>query len=209
MYFKYYFRSSLNAKTISGIDEYLYCCMVQIKLVSSDDEILQIKELQTKNLRQYISDEEAASQGFLTASYTIEYLKAMNASFPSVIAKDGDQVIGYAMITTPEMREGHDLISDLFNNIDRCSYKEILLKDAKYVVVGQLCVGKDYRGQDLVSRMYDYFANAVKDQYDYMVTDVDCDNHRSLKAHAKAGFEVIDSLVYGGKRWDIVIRSTK
>ena len=70
-------------------------------------------------------------------------------------------------------------------------------------------MGKGYRGQDLVSRMYDYFASAVKDQYDYMVTDVDCDNHRSLKAHAKAGFEVIDSLVYGGKRWDIVIRPTK
>lgn len=209
MYFKYNSKSLINAKTISIIDDYLYRCMIQIKLVSSDDEILQIKELQTKNLRQNISDEEAASQGFLTASYTVEYLKAMNASFSSVIAKDGDQVVGYAMITTPEMREGHDLIKDLFNNIDRCSYGHILLKDAKYVVVGQLCVGKDYRGQNLVSRMYDYFAVAVKDQYDYMVTDVDCDNHRSLKAHAKAGFEVIDSLVYGGKRWDIVIRSTK
>ena len=199
----------LNAKTISVGDEYLYWNMVQIKLVSSDDEILQIKELQTNNLRQYISDEEAASQGFLTASYTIEYLKAMNTSFPSVIAKDGEQVVGYAMITTPEMREGHDLIKDLFRNIDRCSYRENPLKDAKYVVVGQLCVGKGYRGQDLVKQMYDYFANAVKEQYDYMVTDVDCDNHRSLKAHAKAGFEVIDSLVYGGKKWDIVIRSTK
>ena len=183
--------------------------MIQIKLVSSDDEILQIKALQTKNLRQNISDEEAASQGFLTASYTIEYLKAMNASFPSVIAKDDEQVVGYAMITIPEMKEGHDLIKDLFNNIDRCMYKNILLRDAKYVVVGQLCVGKGYRGQDLVNRMYDHFANAVEGQYDYMVTDVDCDNHRSLKAHAKAGFEVIDSLVYGGKKWDIVIRSTK
>ena len=91
--------------------------MVQIKLVSSEDEILQIKALQTKNLRQHISDEEAASQGFLTASYTIEYLKAMNASFPSVIAKKGEQVVGYALITTQEMREGHDLIKDLFNNI--------------------------------------------------------------------------------------------
>jgi len=199
----------LNAKTISGLDEYLYWCMVQIKLVSSDDEILQIKELQTQNLRKYISDEEAASEGFLTASYTIEYLKVMNASFPSVIAKDGDTVVGYAMITTHAVREGHDLIKDLFNNIDRCTYSGTLLKNAKYVVVGQLCVGKNYRGQNLVKRMYDFFADAVKVQYDFMVTDVDCDNQRSLKAHAKAGFEVIDSLVYGGKKWDIVIRPTK
>ena len=199
----------LNAKTISDGDDYLYWRMIQIKLVASDNEILQIKQLQEKNLRQYISDEEAASQGFLTASYSIEYLKAMNTSFPSVIAKDDELVIGYAMITTPAMREGHDLIKDLFSNIDRSIYKGRLLADIKYVVVGQLCVAKEYRGQNLVKRMYDYFAEAVKDEYEFMVTDVDCDNHRSLKAHAKSGFEVINSLVYGGKKWDIVIRATK
>jgi ribosomal protein S18 acetylase RimI-like enzyme len=182
--------------------------MIEIKLVSSEEEILQIKNLQEKNLRRHLTDEEAASQGFLTASYTLEYLKEMNAVFPSVIAKDQEVVAGYAMITTKDVRTGHDLLKDLFDNIDRCTYEGKLLRDTDYVVVGQLCVGKEYRGQDLVTRMYDHFADAVKDQYDYMATDVDCDNHRSLKAHAKAGFEVIDSLVYGGKKWDIVIRKT-
>ncbi len=182
--------------------------MIEIKLVSSEDEIIQIKNLQEKNLRRHLTDEEAASQGFLTASYTLEYLKEMNAVFPSVVAKDQDVVAGYAMITTKEVRTGHDLLKDLFENIDRCTYEGKLLRDADYVVVGQLCVGKEYRGLNLVKRMYDYFADAVKDQYDYMATDVDCDNRRSLKAHAKAGFEVIDSLVYGGKKWDIVIRKT-
>ena len=182
--------------------------MVQIKLVENEEEVNGIKRLQEKNLRQHITDEEAASQGFLTASYTIDYLKAMNASFPTVIAKDDEQVVGYAMITTPAMRDGHDLIKDLFSNIDRCTYQGNLLKNVPYVVVGQLCVDKAFRGQNLVTRMYDFFADAVKSQYDFMVTDVDCDNHRSLKAHAKAGFEVIDSLVYGGKKWDIVLRKT-
>lgn len=182
--------------------------MLQIKLVSTDIEIEQIKLLQEKNLRQNISDQEADSQGFLTASYTMEYLKKMNASFPSVIAKDGDKIVGYAMVTTHEVKEGHDLLKDLFNNIERCSYEGRLLKGTRFVVVGQLCVAKEYRGQDLVTRMYDFFADAVKEQYEYMATDVDCDNHRSLKAHAKAGFQVIDSLIYGGKKWDIVIRKT-
>lgn len=180
--------------------------MVQIKLLSIDDEILQIKQLQEKNLRQHLREEEAASQGFLTASYPFEYLKEMNAVFPSVIATDDARVVGYALITTQASRNGHDLIQDLFNNIDRCRYHGEILKHARYVVVGQLCVDKEYRGQNLVKRMYDYFASVVRDQYDFMITDVDCDNHRSLKAHAKAGFQVIDSLVYGGKTWDIVLK---
>ena len=183
--------------------------MLQIKLVSIDNEIPQIKSLQEKNLRQHLTNKEAAEQGFLTASYSLEYLKEMNAAFPSVIAKDGELVVGYAMITTHAVRDGHDLLKDLFNNIDRCRFEGRLLRDASYVVVGQLCVAKEYRGLNLVSKMYDFFADAVRDRYDYIATDVDCDNHRSLKAHAKAGFQVIDSLVYGGKKWDIVIRKTK
>jgi L-amino acid N-acyltransferase YncA len=31
------------------------------------------------------------------------------------------------------------------------------------------------------------------------------DNPRSLKAHQKKGFQVIDSLSYGGIGWDIVL----
>ncbi len=182
--------------------------MIQIKLVNTEIEIFQIKAIQEKNLRQHLTDEEAANQGFLTASYTIDYLKEMNAAFPTVVAKDKDAVVGYAMITTKEVREGHDLLKDLFDNIDRCQYEGKLLKDTNYVVVGQLCVAKAYRGMNLVKKMYDHFAEVVKEKYAYMVTDVDCDNHRSLKAHAKAGFEVIDSLIYGGKKWDIVIRKT-
>jgi ribosomal protein S18 acetylase RimI-like enzyme len=182
--------------------------MIEIKLVCSDEEILQIKSLQEKNLRQHLTDEEAASQGFLTASYTLQYLREMNAAFPSVIAKENDLVVGYAMITKKEVREGHDLLKDLFNNIDRCQYEGKILRDVNYVVVGQLCVAKAYRGLNLVKRMYDHFAEVVKAFHPYIVTDVDCDNHRSLKAHAKAGFEVIDSLLYGGKKWNIVIRKT-
>ncbi|MFZ9262108.1 MAG: GNAT family N-acetyltransferase [Chitinophagaceae bacterium] len=182
--------------------------MIRIQLVQTSDEILQIKALQEKNLKQNITAEEASSQGFLTASYSIEYLQEMNKAFPSVIAKDGEKVVGYAMITTHAMREGHDLINDLFNNIDRCRYRGQFLKKTAYVVVGQLCVSKEYRGMNLVTRMYDHFAEAVRGNYSYIVTDVDCDNHRSLKAHANAGFEVIDSLVYGGKKWNIVIKPT-
>lgn len=182
--------------------------MIEVKLVSAEDEIEQIKSLQEMNLRQHLTDEEAASQGFLTASYSIDYLKEMNAAFPSVIAKDKETVVGYAMITTKEVREGHDLLKDLFENIDRCQYEGKQLRNTNYVVVGQLCVAKAYRGLNLVKKMYDFFADAVKNEHPYMVTDVDCDNHRSLKAHTNAGFQVIDYLIYGGKKWDIVIRKT-
>ncbi len=179
--------------------------MPQVKLVSTPDEITAIKELQNLNLRTNISDDEAASQGFLTASYTMEYLQSMNADAPSVIAKAGDEVVGYAMVTTSALREGHDLMADLFNTIDRTTYGGRILREANYVVVGQLCVAKDYRGQGLVKQMYEYFRHCYADQFEYLVTDVAQANVRSLKAHQKTGFQVIDTLTYGGIGWDIVL----
>ncbi|MEY4661456.1 MAG: hypothetical protein RLZZ42_1408, partial [Bacteroidota bacterium] len=56
------------------IDVFSFMLMLEVKLVTAPEEINAIKELQNLNLRPNISDEEAASQGFLTASYTLEYL---------------------------------------------------------------------------------------------------------------------------------------
>jgi ribosomal protein S18 acetylase RimI-like enzyme len=178
---------------------------MQVKLVENGYEIAGIKALQNLNLRSNISNEEAASEGFLTASYTMEYLQAMNADAPSVIAKVGEEVVGYAMVTTKALRDGHDLMADLFNTIDRTSYGGRLLCESEYVVVGQLCVAKEFRGLGLVQRLYNHFKDCYADRYEYLVTDVAQANIRSLKAHQKTGFQVIDTLTYGGIGWDIVL----
>lgn len=178
---------------------------IELTLVSSEAEIAGIKSLQEENLRINISEDEALSQGFLTASYTMEYLREMNSVAPTVIAKDGDVIAGYAMVATQPVRNGHDLIDDLFNTIDRTAYQGKLLGETNYVVVGQLCVAKAYRGMGLVQQLYGHFRDCYTDQYEYLVTDVAQANTRSLKAHLKTGFQVIDELSYGGIKWDIVL----
>jgi len=179
--------------------------MVEIKRVSSIAELEGIRQLQSDNLRQNITEDEAASQGFLTAAYSIDFLTEMHNVAPSIVAKYGDKVAGYALVTTKASRNGHDLLAGLFDSIDACEYKGKLLKDVEYVVVGQLCVGKDYRGQDLVQGLYGHFRDCLQQEFDYLVTDVAQANVRSLKAHKKRGFQVINELMYGGFGWDIVL----
>ena len=178
---------------------------IELTRVSSPTEIIGIRDLQALNLKQNITAEEAIDQGFLTAAYTIEYLQEMNAVSPSIIAKDGDKVVGYALVTTKDIRKGHDLIEGLFDAIDACEYNGKSLRDVNYVVVGQLCVAKEYRGQDLVQKLYGHFRDCLSNEFTYLVTDVAKANVRSLKAHKKRGFQVINELTYGGFGWDIVL----
>lgn len=178
---------------------------VIIKLVTENKELEKIKKLHEQNLRKNLTDEQAQLEGFVTAEYTLEFLQQMHESSPSIIAKDGDAVVGYALVATHEVRYDHELMSDLFEVIDTKVYKGRLLKHVSYVCVGQLCVAKDYRGQGLVKRMYDYYRDCYATEYEYLITDVAQANPRSLKAHKKSGFKVIDTLVYGGIGWDIVL----
>lgn len=178
---------------------------VVIKLVDTIEELYGIRDLQALNLRKNIDAATAVSDGFLTAEYTIEYIQQMHDASPSIIAKDGDEVVGYALVATKAVREDHDLMADLFNVIDTKFYNGKSLKDTNYVVVGQLCVAKGYRGQGLVKRMYDFYRDCYVKEYEYLITDVAQANTRSLNAHKKSGFIVIDTLEYGGIGWDIVL----
>lgn len=179
--------------------------MVTIKLVSTQDELKGIQELQQQNLRKNITETEAAEQGFLMAEYNLAILQKMHDAAPSVIAVDEGNVVGYALVSIKDIRDEHDLLADLFNTIDRLKYQSQDLVSSNYVVVGQLCVGKGFRGIGLVDKMYQYFKDCYADQYEYLITDIAKANPRSLKAHQRKGFQIIDELSYGGIGWDIVL----
>ncbi len=178
---------------------------MEIKIVSDQSQLEKIKILQEQNLRSALTIAEAAKEGFLTAEYSIEFLEKMHDATPSIIVMDGDVLAGYALATTKEVGIHHNLIKDLFAAIDRISYESTMLKDRAYIIIGQLCVAKNYRGMGLVQKMYNTFRDEYAVAYEYCLTDVAEDNPRSLKAHLKSGFQVVDTLRYGGIGWDIVL----
>jgi hypothetical protein len=185
---------------------------MQITRASSTEELGAIAALQHANLRRNISAEEAAGQGFLTAEYSLDLLHQMHALEPAIIAKAGEQIAGYALVATKAIRHAHPLVADLFDAIDQLTYQNIPLISANYVVVGQLCVRKEFRGQGLVKKIYNHFRDSLADEYIYCITDVATTNLRSLKAHAEAGFEVISHTEYAGVGWEVVLwdwRNTK
>ena len=180
--------------------------MLIVKQVTDFSELEGIRNLQEANLKKNIPEEEAEAEGFVTAEYSIEFLEKLHRAYPSIIAKDEGQVVGFALVASKSIRHDHDLLADLFNTIDKIIFKNQPLKDARYVVVGQLCVARNYRGRGLVQQMYQHFKSCLSGEFDYCLTDVAADNPRSLKAHIKSGFQVVDTLTYGGLNWNIVLR---
>ena len=177
--------------------------MISIQLVTSKVEMKGVLALQQANLRKNITQEEAETQGFLMAEYDLDFLELLNQKSPGIIAKEGEKVVGYSLVALPETARHHPLLADLVENIERCVFDGKPVNE--YVIVAQLCVSKECRGQGLVQKLYGSFRYHYANHFTYCVTDVAQANHRSLKAHQKRGFQVIDTLNYGGIGWDIVL----
>lgn len=178
---------------------------IEYTRVSTDAELEGIFSLHHKNLFKNLSEEEKELEGFVTAEYNIDLLKMMHNISPSIIAKHGDDVVGYILVATKELYTHHALLDDLFDQVDKLTFNSKPIKDSKYVLCGQLCVAKGYRGQGIVQGMYEHFRRSLEGEFEYCITDVSSANPRSLKAHIKTGFQVIDSIKFNDITFDVIL----
>ena len=159
-----------------------------ITTVQTDDDVRGILALQQKNLKKNLTSEQIKSQGFLTVEHKFSVLKAMNDAHPSVIVKDGDMVVAYCLAMLPQFRNDVPELIALFDTIDKIDYESQTLKDFKYVVMGQVCVGEGYRSMGFFDGMYQKLREELSAKFELCVTDISTNNSRSLKAHARVGF---------------------
>ncbi|MBC9797607.1 GNAT family N-acetyltransferase [Sinomicrobium weinanense] len=180
--------------------------MIEYDLARSETDLRGILELQKKNSPGAISPEEAASQGFVTVRHDLDILGRMNREAPSIIAKDKDKVIGYCLAMTRNFKKDIPVLIPMFNTIDKLSFKNEPLLDANYIVSGQVCIDKAYRGKGILDGLYNHYREAYKDIYKYIITEIVTTNQRSVKAHLRVGFEHLHSYIAPDNTdWDIVI----
>ncbi|MBQ4801703.1 GNAT family N-acetyltransferase [Aquimarina sp. MMG015] len=167
--------------------------------VTSHEELEQILLLQQKNLTTSISSEEKKKEGFVTVEHDFEILKKMNDQQPHIIAKDHGKVIGYALCMTSDFGNDIEVLKPMFKKIENS-----LDQPNKYIVMGQVCVDKEYRGQGIFRGLYQHMKTKLQNTYDLLITEVASDNIRSLNAHNAIGFKTL--LIYEADQisWHII-----
>jgi hypothetical protein len=126
---------------------------------------------------------------------------------PSIIAKamNNNKVIGYALVYEKKLYGRHVLLDDLIDTIDKLTYNGNNLCNCNYLIVGQLCVAKGYRGLGIVEDLYNYYKEIYSKNYEYLITDVARDNPRSLKAHMKSNFQIIHTISFDDNIFDVIL----
>lgn len=177
-----------------------------ITTVQSEADVRGILALQQANLRKNLSMAVQVEQGFVTVEHDPNVLARMNQAAPSVIAKDGDTVVGYALTMLPEFGADVPELLPLFSLINTLPYQDKPLRDYSWYVMGQVCVANGYRGHQVFDRMFQHHRAVYSDRYQLLVTDISANNTRSLRAHARVGFkslhEFYDPTI--GETWVVV-----
>ncbi len=181
--------------------------MVTVTTVQSEADVQGILTLQQANLRKNVPAAIQAEQGFVTVEHDPDVLMRMNQAAPSVIAKDGDTVVGYCLTMLPSFATDVPELKPLFDSIGELTYRGQPVHHYPYYIMGQVCVGAGYRGQQLFDRMYQHQRTVYGDRYRLFITDISERNTRSMRAHARVGFVPIhrfyDPAI--GEDWIVVV----
>ena len=175
--------------------------------VTTADEVSEILDLQARNHPAVLTSETMAREGFVTVRHDASVLRRMNVVTPSVIAKAGSRVVGYALVMPREFAADVPILRPFFNRLDTLSWNGVPLGgNPRWFVMGQICIADGYRGIGIFDGLYRTMAETYGDRFDLTVTEVAARNPRSLRAHARVGFRPLH--VYSdattGEEWHVI-----
>jgi GNAT superfamily N-acetyltransferase len=163
-------------------------------------------ELQKINLTSALTPVEIESQGFVTVTHTLEELKKLNDIERSIIAKDSSKIIAYILAMTDRSKFDLPVLIPMFKIFDEVFYGAKRLSDYNYLVVGQTCIDKNYRGQGLLDKCYCEYRDRYINKYDFALSEIASTNLRSINAHKRIGFQEIHRYTDPGQtEWSIVL----
>ena len=178
--------------------------MINFSTADTIADLEGILQLQQANLVLNLPADEVKSQGFLIAAHTLEILSRQNDIERHVVARDSSRIVAYLLAMTKASKHDLPVLVAMFDEFDRILFKGRPVAQCNYLVVGQACVDKRYRGTGILDDCYRAYRDLYSERYDFAITEIAEANHRSLRAHQRIGFEEVHSYVDPrGTEWRI------
>ena len=173
-----------------------------IASLATKDDLARIIDLQRANLE--VNARDPVGQGFVTVVHTIDVLERMHALAPSVTVRNGDVLAGYALVMLQECAPLVPVLGTMFANLGTLAFRGRPLAEMRWYVMGQVCVAASHRGRGVFDALYRGHATHYSERFDLVVTEAATRNTRSMRAHARVGFETIDTYRDDVDEWAVI-----
>ena len=139
---------------------------MNVRLHHTTEDLRQILHLQKQNHKDFIPKDQAQKEGYVTVLHDLRSLSEICGDDGHVIATDAQgKVIGYALTMHSTYADKIPVLYELMEQL------RIIIGQNRFLIMGQLCVAKAWRGKGVVGTMYDHMRESFKDQYAGIYTD--------------------------------------
>ncbi|HPL98641.1 MAG TPA: GNAT family acetyltransferase [Bacillota bacterium] len=165
-------------------------------------DIPAISELQKKYHIATISEEDKPD-GFVTTLFTEEQFKELIEKENGIaVAYDGDKIAAYAMAASWEYWSKWPIFQYMIEDLPNIEYMGQILSVKNSYQYGPICIDKDYRGTEVLPKIFDFSRIQMKNRYPILITFINHINTRSYNAHTKKiGLDVIKSFVFNNNNY--------
>jgi L-amino acid N-acyltransferase YncA len=179
---------------------------VDYGVAASEEDLEQILALQRRNLEPSLGPEAVARDGFVTVRHDLELLRDMNRAAPHVVARSAGRVVGYALVMLRAFEARIPILAPMYDRLSALLYTGRAVADSRYFIMGQVCVGEPFRGTGVFAGLYAELRVRYARDFEMVITEVARRNGRSIRAHAKVGFELLHRYRDpAGEEWDVIV----
>ena len=156
------------------------------------EDLPALAELQKKYHITTIADEDK-KDGFVTTLFTDEQFKELIETENGItVACDGEKIIAYVMAASWQYWSKWPLFQHMIKDLPSTEYMGQKLTTENSYQYGPVCIQKEYRGTEVLPRIFDFSRAQMKKRFPILITFINQINARSYQAHAiKLGLDVI------------------
>ncbi|MGL2988229.1 GNAT family N-acetyltransferase [Flavobacterium sp. RSSA_27] len=171
---------------------------------ATEDDIPGIVALHKANLVVNLTEVEKQG-GFVTTALTIAQIQTVIKQQGLFIAKMEDAIIGFIIAADWEFFKQWPIFEFMMQLFPSFYFKNFEITTTNSFQYGPICIDKKYRGQGIITALFEYMRIHMKEKYPLSLTFINKTNIPSYKAHTKKlVWEVIDEFQFNGNDYYVL-----
>ena len=177
--------------------------------IAKIEDIEKVLELHFKYQIDSIKEEDK-KDGFITTAFTKEQMEDLIQIEQGLfIAVEDEQIVAYIMSASWKFWSRWPMFVHMIEDLPNLEYLGQKLSVENSYQYGPVCVDKEYRGKQVLEKLFDFARVNMAKRFPILVTFINKINQRSYIAHTKKiGLEVIKEFSYNNNNYYELVYDT-
>ena len=164
-----------------------------------------ILQLQEKYHVSNLTEAEKQQKGFVTMKITPEQFTELIEKQGVFIAFSDERLAAYALTSAWDFYRQWPIIQKMEAFLPALRHNSTLLTTENSFQYGPVCIDEAFRGQDILTRLFQAIQEAYKEQFSYAITFINQINERSLRAHARrTPLSIVGEFAFNGNLYYVL-----